>query len=285
MLSSECLSQVYYSEVVNDLTSRVHSEKKERFAEYVKMLDRAGCKTGRVLDVGCNAGELLQLFHNLGWEVAGVEISPGPAALARTRLGATIWQGAVEDVLPEKECFGLVTLTHVLEHLLEPQSVLERLREALGNGVLLVEVPNAEDRLIKIWRGLYRQLCPGDHVSFFSESSLRTLLQRAGFDVIEVLMPTHARDLVYPSLLSSVDCLKHFTRLMTRRKAPGEAASSQGVFTHVRYRGKLRVPLRRVIDSTCARLDPFVVAATQRYSATGPVLIATARSRTNLPHV
>jgi SAM-dependent methyltransferase len=179
-------------------------------------------------------------------------------------------------VLPDAERFDLVTLTHVLEHLLNPISVLERLRHALADGVLLVEVPNADDRLLKAWGGRYRPLCPGDHVSFFSESSLTTLLSAAGFDVVEMRSPTHARDLVYPSLLSTVDALQ-------RSATPSGTAqrSEHGVLSSARYRGRLRVPLRRAVDLLCEKVDPLVVSLFSDTTRTGPVLVATARPR---PH-
>ena len=276
VLSSECLSQTYYAESVENLEARIHSEKRARFSEYLEMLSKLGCRGGRVLDVGCNAGELLELFAQSGWQVAGVEISAGPAAFARSRLKTNIWQGAVEEVLPDTERFDLVTLTHVLEHLLNPISVLQRLRHALADGVLLLEVPNAHDRLLKAWGGAYRPLCPGDHVSFFSESSLTALLDAVGFDVIEMRSPTHARDLVYPSLLSVADVLR-------RSATPGATArrAEHGVLSAARYRGRLRAPLRRAVDLLCEKVDPLVVSVFSDSLRTGPVLVATARPR---PH-
>lgn len=273
VLSSECLSKTYYDESAENLESRIRTEKRQRFSEYVEMLGKLGCIGGRVLDVGCNAGELLEIFAKSGWQVAGVEISSGPAELARKRLKTTIWHGAVEEVLPDAERFALVTLTHVLEHLLNPILVLQRLRHALADGVLLVEVPNADDRLLKAWGGAYRPLCPGDHVSFFSESSLTRLLDSAGFDVVEMRSPTHARDLIYPSLLSAVDAL--------RSVAPRATVSrgKHGVLSTARYRGRLRAPLRRAVDLLCEKVDPLVVSFFPNVTRTGPVLIATARPR------
>lgn len=279
MLAAECLADIYYAEADDDLADRSPRAKQARFVEYQAMLDHQGCLPGRVLDVGCNAGDLLALFSDTGWEVAGVEVSRGPAEYARARLGVPIWIGPVEESLPNEERFDLITMTHVLEHLVSPGIVLARLRAALREGgCLLVEVPNADDVQLALWRGFYRPLCPGDHVSFFDAHSLRAVLESAGFSVTETRSPTHARDIVYPSLLSALD----WGRSLRRRKASasGVASGGGGVLDQVRYRGRFRAPLRAAMDRFVEAVDPVVVAATAALdrARTGPVLVMLARA-------
>jgi SAM-dependent methyltransferase len=273
MLEASVLAGNYYDESERAIDERSVASKRARFPEYETLLREAFPSPGRVLDVGCNAGELLQLFAERGWSVAGVEASPGPAAYARKRLGESIWHGTVESALPETERFDLVTLTHVLEHLHDPVGVLSRLRRALRpGGRLLVEVPNANDFLLPLWRGFYRPLCPGDHLSFFTDRTLIAALQRAGFRALRMESPTHARDVVFPSLLSAVDAARSF------RRVPN--GGQGGVTTQFRYRGALRSRLRSALDAITAALDPLTVAATAGLARQmrGPVLIAVAES-------
>lgn len=213
----EDLAAEYYNESTEDIELRSLEAKRKRFAEYLAQIGEIGKRPGRVLDVGCNAGELLALFQAAGWEVAGVEPSPGPAMFARRRLGAPIWNGLVEEVLPDGESFDLITMTHVLEHIERPGLVIDRMKRALRpGGMLLLEVPNADDVLLRAWGGIYRPLCPGDHVSFFDESSLRRLLSTHGFAVQRISSPTHSWDIVYASLLSAVDWVRNRNGTMTR---------------------------------------------------------------------
>jgi len=108
-------------------------------------------KEGRVLEVGSGHGLLLYLaLNDLGfaeahaWDLSEISLSQTRAALAL--LGA---EGrshfAIRDmhsVKLEGETFDLIILSHILEHLENPISALERMRPALGkNGLLFVNVP------------------------------------------------------------------------------------------------------------------------------------------------
>lgn len=282
VLSAADLAGDYYDEPDADIAARSLSAKRARFSEYLRTLEGLFARPGRVLDVGCNAGELLGFFQEIGWKVAGVEPSPGPAAFARTRLGAPIWEGDAEVALPEGELFDLITMTHVMEHVIEPGRLLARLRRALSpGGALLIEVPNADDALLSVWGGYYRPLCPGDHVSFFNERSMRRLLDEGGFEVRSVESPIHARDVVYGSALSAADFVRDQPRSILA--APGGSSGSggsaaAGVKAQTRYRGPLRAPLRKIVDGLVSAIDPLVVMAGSSLSqrGRGPVLIVTA---------
>jgi SAM-dependent methyltransferase len=277
VLSATDLAGDYYDEPDTDIAARSSAAKRARFGEYATLIEKVVPGPGRVLDVGCNAGELLELFKRAGWSVAGVEASPGPAAYARSRLGSPVWEGNAEEVIPEGELFELVTMTHVLEHVVAPGKLLRRLRRALvPGGAILIEVPNGEDWLLRVFGGYYRPLCPGDHVSFFDERSLRRALGDAGFDVADVMSPVHARDLVYSSALSAVDWARSAAR---RARGVSEGAAVKGgVMAQTRYRGRLRAPIRRAVDRVVEAIDPAVVWAARAGGAatSGPVLIAIA---------
>jgi SAM-dependent methyltransferase len=274
VLSSDVLALNYYDESETDIAARSMVAKRQRFREYIELLGEAAHAKGRVLDVGCNSGELLSLFQEAGWEPYGIEASPGPAEYARRRVRGTIWQGPVEDVLPDNLRFDLITASHVLEHLRNPVDVLSRLRGALAtDGRLLLEVPNADDVLLDWWRGFYRPLCPGDHVSFFGPGNLHRLLQGQGFVIEKMISPLHARDFFYASLLSAVDASR---QLMGRASHGAEAG---GVRDQTRYRGRLRRPLRAVLDTVVTGLDPLAVKLGSPFAERmrGPVLIVVAK--------
>jgi SAM-dependent methyltransferase len=272
--SEAVLANVYYDEPDAAIAARSIAAKAERIEEYWKLIDPALPEQARVLDVGCNAGELLSLFQQRGCRVFGIEASPGPARNAEKRLGVPIWHGRAEDVLPESERFDLIVLSHVLEHIHSPGPLLARLRRALApGGRLLIEVPNADDALLRAWGGVYRPLCPGDHVSFFDAEHLGGVLRDSGFMLRQLGSPTHARDVVYPCLLSAVDGVR-----AALGRTRGAAPASSGVCGQTRYRGRLRRPLLAAIDRVLTVLDPAFVRGARRWTslAQGAVLIALA---------
>ena len=161
VLASHALADEYYAEADADLAARSMAAKEDRLREYEALLAPHGISSGRVLDVGCNAGDLLTLFRRRGRSVAGIEPSAGPAEFARRERHIPVWTGTL-DVLPEEEKFDLITMTHVLEHVDAPAAFLARARAALApGGLVLVEVPNVRDPLVRIWGRHYRPLCLG----------------------------------------------------------------------------------------------------------------------------
>lgn len=268
VLTARRLSHAYYEEHDADLAARTMAAKRQRFVQYAEALPEVFARPGRVLDVGCNAGELLSLFQERGWQVAGVEMSPNPAAYAAKRLNAPVFNGPIEDYQLDGPPFDLITMVHLLEHLHDPGATLRRLRDWLApGGGLLIEVPNADDMLLPLLRGSYRPLCPGDHVSFFDERSLARLLTDCDLSLQRCLSPMQARDIFYGSALSLIDAV--------RTRGGAQLSGAGGVESQVRYRGRFRRPLKRALDVVVEAVDPAVLWAQQQLApARGSVLIA-----------
>lgn len=103
---------------------------------------------GRVLDVGCGTGFLLERLAVEGWSGVGIDLSPDSVQLAEERLerlgfaehvGAEV--GSAYE--PPSGPFDLVTVTDVLEHLEDPRECLRAIkREIAPGGLLVVSTPN-----------------------------------------------------------------------------------------------------------------------------------------------
>ena len=139
---------------------------------------------GRLLDVGCGAGEYLAAATARGWESFGVDVSPYAAGVAAKRPGVTVRTGFLDEAQFENDFFDAALMIHSLEHQTDPPAVLAELRRVLKpGGVLYISVPNinsgAAKRMGRSWPGLQ----PGRHFYFFTPSTLREMVTRAGFNV------------------------------------------------------------------------------------------------------
>jgi SAM-dependent methyltransferase len=71
----------------------------------------------RVLDLGCGPGFLMQLLHERGIDVHGVDFSPASIELAPPEVAGLIQIGAADALDLPAESFDLVICREVLEHL------------------------------------------------------------------------------------------------------------------------------------------------------------------------
>lgn len=158
----------------------------------------------RALDVGCNAGFLLDALRERGYHTEGIERSrAGEAAAAAGHVVHTLDIEAQELGLPR---YALITMTHVLEHLQRPVAGLTWIRRHLApGGLAVIEVPNWSDGLRPLWGRRYRPLELGDHVSFFERETLTTALEAAGLAVVRLWSAPQASTVVFPSLLTALD--------------------------------------------------------------------------------
>jgi 2-polyprenyl-6-hydroxyphenyl methylase/3-demethylubiquinone-9 3-methyltransferase len=119
-----------------------------RMALVLETIDGHGTPAGRVLDVGCGTGFLLERLAERGCSGVGIDLSPDSVALAAERLRAIGADDRLEARVgsayePPEGPYNLIALTDVLEHLEEPRACLRALRERLApGGLLVVSTPN-----------------------------------------------------------------------------------------------------------------------------------------------
>lgn len=138
-----------------------------------------------VLDIGCGAGNLLSKFRELGLTTFGVDPDPAAVAEAETK-GHTVLTGTAESLPQEMDGkeFDFVTMTHVLEHCLDPVAALNNARKALSpDGFIYCEVPNAGSRYFESYGHISEMLDVPRHLFFFSKSNLNDAAVNAGLNI------------------------------------------------------------------------------------------------------
>lgn len=142
--------QAYYDGLADRLVA-VESRNwhlQSRMSLVLETIDRHARPGGRVLDVGCGTGFLLERLAERGFSGTGVDLSPESVEHARRRLaeiGAADRLTAVVGSAyePPEGPFDLIALTDVLEHLEEPRACLAALRAQLApDGLLVISTPN-----------------------------------------------------------------------------------------------------------------------------------------------
>jgi 2-polyprenyl-3-methyl-5-hydroxy-6-metoxy-1,4-benzoquinol methylase len=169
-------------------TSRYHQYERPEVVHVVQPAGR------RILDVGCAAGAMGALMLRSGArEVVGLELHPGAAAEARTRLTAVceVDLESMTDLPYADGHFDCIVFADVLEHLREPQVLLSRLRRYLaGDGFIVCSIPNIRHEsvlmpLLVDGTFTYRDegVLDRTHLRFFTAREILTFLEGAGFEL------------------------------------------------------------------------------------------------------
>jgi SAM-dependent methyltransferase len=147
--------------------------------DLLRVARQRGGQLGKLLDVGCSYGLLLEVAAELGWEVYGVEPSERACDVARARAGVTaVFHGYVHQIPADWGPFDAVSMSHVFEHLVDFRSTLNQLAVRLARGgVLAIQCPNR--RAVTLLRDGpdYR---PIEHPYYWTYPALFVELRRAG---------------------------------------------------------------------------------------------------------
>jgi SAM-dependent methyltransferase len=139
----------------------------------------------RLLEVGCGAGFFLKAAERAGWEVEGIELSEEASRFAIERLQLSIRREPAESSSIAPGSFEAAAMFDVIEHLFDPRAVLSAIARALApGGTLVISTPNIESASRYVLGIEWAVLSPLEHVYYFSEDSLRRLLEATGFSQV-----------------------------------------------------------------------------------------------------
>lgn len=144
----------------------------------------------KVLDIGCRDGELTSTY-NEGNTVAGADIDSAALERAKTKLGIETFHVDLNDSWPfEKNVYDVVVACEFLEHIYYPEQVMQKAKELLKDGGLMVgTIPHAfslQSR-VKFLLGTKKGTPLEDptHINHFTYREFREMLER-NFEVIEI---------------------------------------------------------------------------------------------------
>mgnify|MGYP002640192022 CR=1 FL=1 len=145
---------------------------------------------GRVLEVGCCTGTLLNELQNCGMSCVGLEPNGFAARYGRAKYGLDIRTETLEESSLEEASFDVVLFLHVIEHVTDPKVTLQAIRRILKpGGLLVVETPRYDTVTFKAFGKHERNIVDNWHLYFFSRDSLKQMLVASGFNVVGDLVP------------------------------------------------------------------------------------------------
>lgn len=133
----------------------------------------------KLLDIGTGFSSFVGFMDNaVGIDISKVRVDNATQRGLDVKLCSIFnWQDKVE----------VATLFHVLEHIVDPNVFLKRIHSILeDDGVLIIEVPNLDDILVKLnnYKRFYYQ---NAHCSYFTPNTIKKLLKNNGFRVNKLI--------------------------------------------------------------------------------------------------
>jgi len=143
-------------------------------------------QTNRLLDLGCGAGDLLQIARKHGWQGQGLDVS-SPAAQHVRELGFEVFVGELHAAEFPTAHFDVVTAAELLEHVFEPRALVQEVARILRPGGLFwLTTPHARGLSARLLGLKWQCIWPPEHLQLFSIAGLKALLRAAGFRDIRV---------------------------------------------------------------------------------------------------
>jgi SAM-dependent methyltransferase len=143
-------------------------------------------KTGSILELGPGSGCFLSEARKCGYEVYGIELNPIEARWINENLHIPCEREPLSEASFGGKHFDIVYHRDVLSHLSDPITVFRDINRALTNhGLLVFETGNIADVHEKYLK-YFSQFSYPDHLFFFGEKSINTLLEKTGFKCIDV---------------------------------------------------------------------------------------------------
>jgi 2-polyprenyl-3-methyl-5-hydroxy-6-metoxy-1,4-benzoquinol methylase len=139
---------------------------------------------GRLLEIGCGNGLILERMHERGWAAEGVEFDPKCVEAVRAR-GLRCYLGDVRDQSLPNESFHAIFMSHVIEHVYDPKGFMDECFRVLKpGGQVIALTPNADGWGHRFFGRDWRGLEPPRHLQIFNQHNLSTVVRAAGFSEI-----------------------------------------------------------------------------------------------------
>jgi 2-polyprenyl-3-methyl-5-hydroxy-6-metoxy-1,4-benzoquinol methylase len=163
-------------------------------ANLIESRVRAGSR--RLLDIGCGYGFFLKEMESRGWMVEGIEISQTGRQYAHDKWDIHVHSQPLEDLSIPENSFDVITLFYVIEHVLDPLSLLMEVKRVIKpGGLILLRWPHSTP-IVRMLGPLAQKLDlyhTPYHLYDFSPKTMEKILRTCGVAEIETMILGNTR--------------------------------------------------------------------------------------------
>ena len=156
--------------------------------------------TKKILDIGCGAGDFLEIMKKGDWDIYGVDTSKKIREIVKNKLKIEIMDP--DSWIKSDIKFDVITCWHSLEHVHEPWVYLKKIKESLNpGGILIIALPNYHSTDAKRYKEYWAAYDTPRHLYHFTKQSIINIIHPHGFNIQSIYRMNF--DPFYVSILSA----------------------------------------------------------------------------------
>ena len=193
LLSNKHISNNFYKKSNMTISSEIHGNSLlsiQELIEYTRKYDerrfndlKKQIDNKYLLDFGCGAGGFIKLLKNTAKIVHGIEVEERfHPYFKKENLNVFKQLNDIPNDI-KKRGYDIITLFHVLEHIVDPLATLNELLKLLKyDGQIIIEVPNSNDALLTLYENnSYANFYYWDaHIYYYNIKTLKLLFEKLG---------------------------------------------------------------------------------------------------------
>jgi SAM-dependent methyltransferase len=186
---------------------------------------------GKVLEIGCGTGNTLAYLkaNNYCDWIGGVELFPDAATEAASKLDK-VYGGNIEEMeLPiEMGSIDIILCLDVLEHLVNPEAVIQKLHKYLASGgVMVASIPNVRHFSVLFpllfqnkWEYKDNGILDKTHLRFFVRETAINLMLSSGLELTNILhsIPSKKSNFINSATLGTLESFLTWQYLIQVKK-------------------------------------------------------------------
>ena len=159
---------------------------KRLYAKHNLRIVRSFIASGSLLEIGAGAGYFLDEARRIGFVPYGLEYNPIQSAYIKNDLNIPCEAGLLETSIFNGKRFDVVYHCDVISHFFDPIQDFKKINRLMkDDSFLIFETGNIGEVNEKYFKYIQRFQYP-DHLFFFSTKSLFDLLDRTGFELVQM---------------------------------------------------------------------------------------------------
>lgn len=161
---------------------------RNKLDNYGRNIPRILCNPNtKLLDIGFGNGDFLLRAQEMRVEPFGIENDP-VSVKNINRFNINTHLGELSSANYPKNYFDYITLNHVIEHVENPQELLQEIYGILKyDGTIWLSLPNPNALGLKVFKQGWKGFHPPFHLFIPSQKSLKTMLENSGFIDIKLV--------------------------------------------------------------------------------------------------